>query len=123
MRKFIQHMFSLFVLMTVSGFGLMTHSSAMPASMHMEHSSSQGQHTQSSSSSRCVTLCTTAVTVREEKQNKDVQAENDEPTLPYYLVTKKLVFDDSTLTSIPASQTIKPPPKVPIYILNSVFRI
>jgi hypothetical protein len=125
MRKLVQHMFSLVVLTIVSGFGLVNHVSAMPASMHqMEHGSSHSQHMQSSSStSRCVTLCTSAVVGRDEDLDfVSEEDDDDEPVVPFYVLTQQSIYDTKSSEVTRAVASIKPPPKVPIYILYGVFR-
>lgn len=124
MRKTLQHFFSLLILVTISGFGLMNHVSAMPASMHqMNHDSTHAQHSQSSNAARCVTLCTSAVVTREDEL-KDVteNEDNDEPVVPFYVLYRSSIYDNESISVALTVASVKPPPKVPIYILYSVFR-
>ncbi len=125
MRKVFNHFLSLLILFTVSGFGLVSHVSAMPASMHpMEQGGSHSQHTQSSTTSKCVTLCTSAVVSRDDEFNNVLEDEDDdEPSIPFYLQSQKSVYDEVATKVALAVASVKPPPKVPIYILHGVFRV
>ena len=125
MRKLFRHVLSLFILLTVSGFGVISHVSAMPASMHqMEQGGSHSQHSQSSTTSKCVTLCTSAVVSRDDEFNNVLEDEDDdEPSIPFYVLAQRGVYDEVTTKVALAVASVKPPPKVPIYILHSVFRV
>jgi hypothetical protein len=97
----------------------------MPASMHqMNQDGSHSKHSQSSNTGRCVTLCTSAVVTREDEL-KDVteNEDNDEPVVPFYVLSQSSIYDDESTRVALAVASVKPPPKVPIYILYSVFRV
>jgi hypothetical protein len=125
MRKTLQHFFSLLILFTVSGFGLMNHASAMPTSMHqINQDGSHSKHSQSSSTGRCVTLCTSAVVSRDEELDILTEDEDDDnPIIPFYVLAQSSIYDDESTKVALAVAGVKPPPKVPIYILYSVFRV
>lgn len=125
MRKFLQHVLSLTILFVVSGFGLISHASAMPVSMHqMSQDGSHAHHSQSSSTSRCVTLCTSAIVQREDElKDSMIHDDNNEPDLPFYLVGQHAVYDSESTKVALATASVKPPPKVPIYIRYGVFRV
>ena len=125
MRKVFNHFLSLLILFIVSGFGLVSHVSAMPASMHqMEQGGSHSQNSQSSTTSKCVTLCTSVVVSRDDEFNNVLEDEDDdEPSIPFYVLAQRGVYDEVTTKVALAVASVKPPPKVPIYILHSVFRV
>ncbi len=125
MRKVFNHFLSLLILFTVSGFGLVSHVSAMPASMHqMNQDGSHAKHGQSKDTGRCVTLCTSAVVSRDDEFNNVLEDEDDdEPSIPFYVLAQRGVYDEVTTKVALAVASVKPPPKVPIYILHSVFRV
>jgi hypothetical protein len=125
MRKALNHILSILILFTVSGFGLVSHVSAMPASMHqMNQDGSHSKHTQSNSTGRCATLCASAVVSRDDESNNVTENEDDdEPSIPFYLQSQKSVYDEVATKVALAVANVKPPPKVPIYILNGVFRV
>jgi len=125
MKRFLRAAFSSLLLVIVSSFGLVTHVSAMPASMHqMEHgSSSHSQHSHSASSVRCVTLCTSAVVQKEDEyDNEELSEDDDEPAVPYYLEFSGNHFDELSTRHATTTTTVKPPPKVPIYLQHAVLR-
>ncbi len=109
----------------VSGFGLMNHASAMPASVHqMNQGGSHSEHSQSSSTSRCVTLCTVAVVSRGDELDIVKESEDDnDPVIPFYALTQNTVYDEVSNKVALVVAGVKPPSKIPIYILYSVFRV
>ena len=122
MKKLFSHILSLFVLLTISGFGVIGHASAMPMSMHQNgHDSSHTKHT-SSSSNRCVTLCTSAVFNKDDDYDASEDELDDKPAIPFY-VQQPSIYDATSLALSRSVYVVKPPPKVPIYILHSVFRV
>ena len=123
MRKAIQNTLSLFVLLTVSAFGLVNHVSAMPISMHeMDQGTSHSQHSQSNGSGRCATLCTSAIVSRDEEQDATTENEDDETVMPFYAQNQVDNFSDTLVSQKLYADSVKPPPKIPIYILYGVFR-
>lgn len=125
MPKVLQHVLSFAILFVVSGFGLMNHAVAMPASMHqMNQDGSHARHSQSSNTGRCVTLCTSAVVAREDEL-KDVteNEDNDKSVVPFYLHSRSSIYNDESIKVALAVASVKPPPKVPIYILYGIFRV
>ncbi len=77
----------------------------------------------SSDSASCATLCRTAVLNKDESIDSDYDEENDEPAVPFYLLTKAEQFNDNTVNQKIYAESVKPPPKIPIYILYGVFRV
>lgn len=76
-----------------------------------------------SSSTNCATLCRTAVFNKEESTNPSYEEKDTDPFDPYYVQFVHAQFSDVDTNSKLYSVTIKPPPKVPIYILYAVFRV
>ena len=48
--------------------------------------------------------------------------DDDEPGLPFYVLDNNRVSDSKTLKQELYSDALKPPPKIPVYILYGVFR-
>jgi hypothetical protein len=95
------------------------HTSAMSTMSHemggMSHNSSDTRS--------CSTLCRTAVVSREENAiRNDENEDDDEPVLPFYVQDTNWLSDSKTLKQELYADAIKPPPKIPIYILYGVFR-
>lgn len=95
------------------------HTSAMPA---MSHEMNSGMKHSSSDSASCATLCRTAVFSKEESLDSNNGEENDEPVVPFYVLTEGWHFNDSIVSQERYADSVKPPPKIPIYILYGVFR-
>lgn len=99
--------------------GLATHVSAMST---MSHEMSGMSH-QTGDTSNCATLCRNAVLERDvnQPQQNDKQDNEDEfaePSAPQ----KPLLTDAKSLKQRLYADNLKPPPKIPIYILYQVFR-
>ena len=125
MRKLFRHVLSLFILLTVSGFGVISHASAMPASMHQSgHETAHTKHASSSSSTRCATLCTSAVVSKDDEYlSSEDNLDDDEPVVPFYIQRQPSIYDAKSIKLSGAELAVKRPPKIPIYILYSVFRV
>lgn len=95
------------------------HTSAMPT---MSHEVNGGMHHSSSDSASCATQCRTAVFNKEELVASNNDEEDDEPVLPFYLQNQARQFSDSQVSQKLYADSVKPPPKIPIYILYGVFR-
>lgn len=78
---------------------------------------------QNSSTANCVTLCRTAVLTKDEELNQISEEQDDEPTTPYYAQFQTSGFNKVDVKSKLYAVSVKPPPKVPIYILYAVFRV
>ena len=95
------------------------HSTAMST---MSHEMSGINHSSSNASS-CATLCRTAVVNKDENVIKNDENEDDnEPELPFYIQNQPLQIDSKSMVQRLYVTEIKPPPKVPIYILYGIFR-
>lgn len=92
------------------------------ASSTMPHDMGGMSHNSSDTSS-CSTLCRTAIVNREENAvRNDENEDDDEPGLPFYVLDNNRVSDSKTLKQELYSDALKPPPKIPVYILYGVFR-
>lgn len=117
MGKIIRNVVGILAVIILNGFGFVGHTAAMP--MHGMDGMSHDQ----TSSTNCATLCRTAVVDSKEQQTKNAQEENDdEPFIPFYLQLQNQRIDASQSVTKSYQSTIKPPPKVPIYILHCVSR-
>lgn len=95
------------------------HTSAMSTMSH----DMGGMSHNSSDTSSCSTLCRTAIVNREENAvRNDENEDDDEPGLPFYVLDNNRVSDSKTLKQELYSDELKPPPKIPVYILYGVFR-
>lgn len=95
------------------------HTSAMSTMSH----DMGGMSHNSSDTSSCSTLCRTAIVNREENAvRNDENEDDDEPGLPFYVLDNIRVSDSKTLKQELYSDALKPPPKIPVYILYGVFR-
>ena len=95
------------------------HSAAMSTMSHDMNGMSHG----SSDTTSCATLCRTAVVNKEENIiNVDENEDDDEPAVPFYVQSQPLRLDEKSISQRLYAAEVKPPPKIPIYILYSVFR-
>lgn len=95
------------------------HSAAMST---MSHDMSGMSHSSTDATS-CATLCRTAVINKEEDAiNNDESEDDNEPAASFYGQNLPLRLDEKSATQRLYAAEIKPPPKIPIYILYGVFR-
>lgn len=95
------------------------HSAAMST---MSHEMGGMKHGTSDATS-CATLCRTAVVNKEENIiNNDESEDDTEPAVPFYAQSQPLQLDEKSVSQRLYAAEIKPPPKIPIYILYGVFR-
>jgi hypothetical protein len=52
----------------------------------------------------------------------DENEDDDEPMVPFYVQVSSWLSDDKTLKQTLYADAVKPPPKIPVYILYGVFR-
>lgn len=118
LKRLYTFLTSLAAILVLTSFGLVSHVAAMPMS---QHDMGGMDHSKSTTSSSCVTLCTSAI-VSKEDYDVDAQEEDDsQPESPYYLLNAP----DYPLSKIEGSYhglALSPPPKVPIHILLGVSR-
>jgi len=115
----IKHTLVLLAVVLLNSISFAGHTSAMST---MSHEMGGMKHTSSDATS-CATLCRTAVVSKEENIiNNDESEDDDEPAIPFYLQSKPLQLDEKSVLQRLYAAEIKPPPKIPIYILYGVFR-
>lgn len=119
MKKLITNIAAVFTLLLLNIFGLALHASAMPMASH----EMGGMNHDAGTSTSCATLCRSAVFTKEETIVRVDEEENDEPLAPYYAQPQNPVADDISIKSRLYDANVKPPPKIPIYILYGVFRV
>ena len=115
----IKHTLVLLAVVLLNSISFAGHTSAMSTMSHemggMSHNSSDTRS--------CSTLCRTAIVNREENAvRNDENEDDDEPGLPFYVLDNNRVSDSKTLKQELYSDALKPPPKIPVYILYGVFR-
>ena len=119
MKKLFTSIITVFTILLLNTLGSALHASAMPMTTHdlgsMNH--------ETGSSASCATLCRTAVINKEEILNLENDVENDEPTIPFYAQSEVWIFSEIHVNQRIYADSIKPPPKIPIYILYGVFRV
>ena len=115
----IKNIFVLLAVVLLNSLTFVGHSAAMST---MSHEMGGMKHTSSESTS-CATLCRTAVVNKEENAIRNDESEDeDEPAFPFYVQNQQLLTDGKSVTQRLYAAEIKPPPKIPIYILYGVFR-
>ena len=115
----IKSVLILLAVLLLNSFGFAGHTSAMST---MSHEMSGMSHSSSDTSS-CSTLCRTVVVSREENViRNDENEDDDEPVLSFYVQHNSWLSDDKTLKQELYADAVKPPPKIPVYILYGVFR-
>lgn len=120
MKKLFTGIATVFTVLLLNTFGLALHASAMP----MANAGMAGMDHGSSSSTNCATLCRTAVFSKEELANSRIdEEEDDEAALPFYAQNQDLRFNNTVIKQKLYADVVKPPPKIPIYILYAVFRV
>lgn len=120
--KFLTAIKSVLVLLAVVLLNSLTfvgHSAAMST---MSHEMGGMKHTSRDATS-CATLCRTAVVSKEDATiRNDENEDDDEPALPFYAQNQQFYLDGKSITQRLYAAKIKPPPKIPVYILYGVFR-
>ncbi len=119
MKKLITGIITVFAILLFNTFSSSLHASAMPMNSH----EMGGMNHETGSSASCATLCRTAVINKEEILNLENDVENDEPTIPFYAQSEVWIFSEIHVNQRIYADSIKPPPKIPIYILYGVFRV
>lgn len=120
--KYITAIKSALILLAVlllNSVGFAGHTSAMSTMSH----EMGGMSHNSSDSSPCSALCRTVVVSKEENAiRNDENEDDDEPVLPFYVQHNSWLSDNKTLKQELYADAVKPPPKIPVYILYGVFR-
>ena len=115
----IKNTFVLLAVVLLNSISFGAHTSAMSTMSHDMSGMSHG----SSDASSCATLCRTAVINKEDNLINDDESDDDsEPATPFYIQNQPLRLDEKSVLQRLYATEIKPPPKIPIYILYGVFR-
>jgi hypothetical protein len=118
MKRFISNLAAIFTVLILNSFGLVSHASAMPMASHEMGGMDHGKST----STNCVTLCTSAVVSKKENETTiNEELDEDELYTPFYLQYSS-PYPSSDLSGNYYGLSIKPPPKVPLYLLNGISR-
>ena len=119
--KYLTAIKNILVLLAVLMLNSVSHASAMSAMPSHEMS---GMNHGSSDTTSCATLCRTAVINKEDNVINDDESEDDtEPAIAFYGQSQTLSTDEKSLSQHLYAAEIKPPPKIPIYILYGVYRV
>jgi hypothetical protein len=109
----------LLAVLLLNSFSFAGHASAMSTVSH----EMSGMNHSSSDTSSCSTLCRAAIINREKGVTNGEENEDDDKfVLPFYVQGSGWLSDSKTLKQKLYADSIKPPPKIPIYILYGVFR-
>ena len=115
----IKHTLVLLAVVLLNSISFAGHTSAMTTMSHQMGGMSHG----SDDATSCATLCRTAVISKEENVVNNDEADDDiEPALAFYSQNLALQTDEKSISQRLYAAEIKPPPKIPIYILYGVFR-
>jgi hypothetical protein len=115
----IKHTLVLLAVVLLNSISFAGHTTAMSTMSHEMGGMSHG----SSDASSCATLCRTAVINKEDNLiNEDESDDDTEPATPFYIQNQPLRLDEKSVSQRLYAAEIKPPPKIPIYILYGVFR-
>lgn len=115
----IRHTLVLLAIVLLNSISFAGHTSAMSTMSHEMGGMSHG----SSNATSCATLCRTAVINKEENVINNDEADDDtEPAIAFHSQNLPLQTDEKSISQRLYAAEIKPPPKIPIYILYGVFR-
>ena len=117
--KILKNAALLLAILLLNSVSLASHTSAMPVMAH----DMAGMNHKTSESTSCATQCRTAVFNQEEAINSRYDEEDDQPVVPFYVQNQNPYFNDATSTQKIYAESVKPPAKIPIYILYGVFRV
>lgn len=110
------------VLLAVILLNSVSHASAMTA---MPSHEMGGMSHSSGDAGSCATLCRTALVNRNTNDinRPDNEDDDTEPEVPFYSSLQANNANEKELKQKLYADAIKPPPKVPAYILFGVFRV
>ena len=115
----IKHSLVVLAVVLLNSISFGAHTSAMSTMSHDMSGMSHG----SSDATSCATLCRTAVINKEDNIiNSDESEDDTEPAIPFYSQNQALKTDEKSVSQRLYAAELKPPPKIPIYILYGVFR-
>lgn len=115
----VKHTLVLLAIVLLNSISFAGHTSAMSTMSHEMSGMSHGSRDATS----CATLCRTAVINKEDNIINNNESEDDtEPATPFYVQSQPLRVDEKSASQRLYAAEVKPPPKIPIYILYGVFR-
>ena len=115
----IKNALVLLAVVLLNSISITGHTSAMSSVSHEMGSMKHG----SSDATSCATLCRTAVVNKEDNVIQNDDDENDDKLgTAFYSQTQPLQTDGKSAKQRLYAAELKPPPKIPIYILYGVFR-
>ena len=117
--KILKNAALLLAILLLNSVSLASHASAMPVMAH----DMAGMNHKTSDNTSCATQCRSAVLNQEEAINSRNDEEDDEPIVPFYAQSQTWLISDTELSQRLYADSVKPPPKIPIYILYGVFRV
>lgn len=119
--KFITVLKHSVVLLAVILLNSVSHASAMTTMP--SHEMGSMSHSSGDTSS-CATLCRTAVVNQDTNNvNRPDNEDDDEPIVAFYATNQAGLVSEKTEKQRLYAEAIKPPPKIPVYILYGVFRV
>lgn len=117
--KIIKNTVLLLLVVLFSFISTASHASTAPT---MIHEMSRMSHNASDSNS-CATQCRTTVFNKEETVDSQKKDDDDHPVVQFYIQNQYVRYLGDTAKEKIYAEAVRPPPKVPIYILYSVFRV
>ena len=120
MQLFKRRILALVAIFFVTAFSFSAHTSVMAIGVHDSGSKS---HATKDNSLNCVTPCFNYIFNKDETVTAIREDEDDEPALPYYVEFQSSPLLIADARSRLYSAAVKPPPKVPIYLLYRVYRV
>jgi hypothetical protein len=116
----VKSIFVLLAVLLLNSFSFAAHTSAQSTMSHEMN----GMSHRSSDAGSCATLCRTAIINKEEATTDyDECEDDDEPVAPFFVQDQTLRTDEKSVSQMLYAAAIKPPPKIPMYILHGVFRV
>lgn len=119
MNKLFTTVLTIFAFLLLNVVGLAAHASPVPMASHemgdMNH--------EAGSSINCATACRAAVLTKEEAIARVDEELSDEPLPLHYTQLQTTILEDKSIKSRLYAINVKPPPKIPLYILYGVIRV
>jgi len=117
----IKNSLVLVAIVLINSIGFAGHTSAMST---MSHEMTGMNHQSSSDAASCASLCRTAVLSNESTNPKQLEDDDDEDNTAVHLPQQGQTWElsSSLVRQRLYASDVKPPPKVPFYILFQVFR-
>ncbi len=117
----IGNVLAIVAIVLLNSIGIASHASAIATASHDMGAMSHSYEDTGS----CATLCRTAL-VNQNTNNinrPDNEDDEDDPIVAFYAASQSWLLSDKTEKQRLYADAIKPPPKIPVYILYGVFRV